>query len=335
MRRPRKILIIRFSSIGDIVLTTPLLRCIREQLSNAEIHYLTKKQFGPVLEGNPYIDKLWLYEHNFKDLIPVLKSQGIEFIVDLHNNYRSNFVKKQFTVPSVTFPKLNVKKWLLVNMKINLLPDLHIVDRYFQSLQMLRIKNDGKGLDYYIPPKDEVLPDSLPVSFHKEYIAFAIGGKHNTKILPADKAAMICSKLTKPVILLGGEEDYERGEEIVRTSGHEVLNACGKYNISQSASLVRQAEKVISNDTGLMHIAAAFKKPVVSVWGNTVPAFGMTPYFPANKKNLSEIFEVTGLSCRPCSKIGFNKCPKGHFRCMLDQDIDGIIRSLNSPGTAR
>ena len=331
MKKPKKILIIRFSSIGDIVLTTPLIRCIKEQIPRSEIHFLLKKQFGPILEGNPYIDQLWLYDHNFKDLIPLVKGQGVQFLVDLHNNYRSNFVKKQFPEPNATFPKVNVKKWLLVNLKLNFLPDVHVVDRYFQALHLLHVKNDGKGLDYFIPEKDEIAMDSIPSEFRQGYIAFVIGGKHNTKILPSDKAAMICNGLTKPVILLGGEDDMERGEEIAAACKTRVLNTCGKYNLNQSASLVRQADKVISNDTGLMHVAAAFKKPIISVWGSTVPAFGMTPYLPENEKNLSRIFEVKKLSCRPCSKIGFDKCPKGHFRCMNDQDIDGIIKCLNEP----
>ena len=335
MKRPTNFLIIRFSSIGDIVLTTPLLRCIKEQVPKSEIYYLTKKQFGPILEASPYIDHIWLYEHNFKDLIPLIKSQNIHFIIDLHNNYRSNFVKKQFTLPNATFPKLNIQKWVMVNLKLNFLPEIHIVDRYFEALAGMHVKNDGKGLDYFIPGKDEVSMDTLPSEFQKGYIAFAIGGKHNTKILPADKVAMICNGLTKPVILLGGHEDIERGEEITKACKTKVFDACGKYNINQSASLVRQADKVISNDTGLMHIAAAFKKPVISIWGSTIPAFGMTPYFPESEQYLSQIFEVKKLSCRPCSKIGFEKCPKGHFRCMNDQNIEGIIKSLNAPLESR
>jgi ADP-heptose:LPS heptosyltransferase len=330
IKRPRKILIIRFSSIGDIVLTTPLLRCIKEQLPRAEVHYLTKKQFGPILEANPYIDQLWLYDHNFKDLIPAMKFQGIEFIVDLHQNYRSNFVRKQFYEPSASFPKLNLQKWLLVNFKINLLPDIHIVDRYFQALQLLKIRNDGKGLDYFIPEKDEVSLESLPSEFRNGYIAFVIGGKHNTKILPPEKVSLICNQLNRPVVLVGGEEDAENGELILSSCKGKVINTCGKYNINQSASLVRQAKKVISNDTGLMHVAAAFKKPVLSVWGNTIPAFGMTPYLPEADKPLSAIFEVKGLLCRPCSKLGYEKCPKRHFRCMNDQDTDGIVRWANA-----
>jgi ADP-heptose:LPS heptosyltransferase len=330
MRRPKKILIIRFSSIGDIVLTTPIIRCISEQISGAEIHYLTKKHFAPILEMNPYITHLWQYDHNFKDLIPVIKSQGIEFIVDLHKNYRSNFVKKQFTEPTGTFKKLNFKKWLVVNTKINLLPDIHIVDRYFDAISHLHVVNDGKGLDYFIPSKDEVSIQDLPGEFRNGYIAFAIGGKHNTKILPPDKVAMIISKLKKPVVLLGGPEDVKHGEEVVKACTGKVMNTCGKFSINQSASLVRQADKVVSNDTGMMHIAAAYKKPVASIWGNTIPAFGMTPYYPDGTPNPSRIFEVQGLSCRPCSKLGFEKCPKQHFRCMNDQDLEAISGYLDA-----
>jgi ADP-heptose:LPS heptosyltransferase len=330
MPRPhQKILVVRYSSIGDIVLTSAVVRCIKQQLTGAEVHYLTKKQFGPILRSNPNIDILWLYDHNFRDLIPQLKSQGFDFIVDLHRNYRSAFVKHQLGVASASFPKLNLKKWLTVQFKLNLLPDIHVVDRYFKTVIPLGVKNDGLGLDYFIAAADEVEPDKLPVTHRDGFIAIVIGGKHNTKIFPAEKVVEVCRKLSQPVILLGGKEDTARGEIVSNHIGRQVYNACGVYNFSQSASLIRQSDAVLSNDTGLMHVAAAFKKPIVSVWGSTIPAFGMYPYLPAPFKSSSMIAEVTGLSCRPCSKIGFRECPKKHFKCMKEIDIHEIINFLN------
>jgi len=324
-----KILIIRFSSIGDIVLTSPVVRCLKTQSADTEIHFLTKKHHHSLIIDNPYISKIWLFEDNFSELIPELKAENFSFIVDLHKNFRSRFVILKLGKPNASFPKLNFRKWLLVNTKINILPDVHIVDRYFSALQELEIQNDGKGLDYFIPQAEEVDLSGILSQHQEDYIAFSIGGKHYTKIFPEDKIISVCKSIHKPIVLLGGVEDMDRAERIIRQCGNNVINACGKYTINQSASLIRQSGKVITNDTGLMHIAAAFRKPIISVWGNTVPAFGMYPYLPEDSGNNSRILEVKNLSCRPCSKLGYDRCPKHHFRCMNNQDVDLIIKILN------
>ena len=324
----KKFLIIRFSSIGDIVLTTPVIRCVKQQVRGAVVHYLTKKQFEPVLSANPYVDKIWLYDHDFNVLIPQLKAEGYDFILDLHKNYRSSFVCQHFSKKGYSFPKLNFSKWMAVHLKLNYLPDIHIVDRYLMAAEKMNVRNDGKGLDYYIPAEDEVSLTVLPEKHRSGYIAIVIGAKHNTKIFPAEKVAEICNGLLLPVVLLGGNEDRQRGGDITRLAGELVFNACGLFNLNQSASLVKQARAVLTNDTGLMHIAAAFNKPVVSVWGNTIPAFGMYPYLPKENPAPSMIAEVQNLRCRPCSKIGYDKCPKKHFRCMNEIDCGEIVKFL-------
>jgi len=317
----KKILIIRFSSIGDIVLTTPVMRCIKQQKPDTEIHYLTKRSFKGILEHNPYITKIHTIGKDVNEVMAGLKKENFDFILDLHNNLRSSQVKMKLRKPSSTFKKLNFRKWLLVTFKINLMPALHVVDRYIQTAEPLGIENDHKGLDYFIPGEDEVNLSSFPAMHQKNYIGFVIGAKHFTKQLPVEKIISICKKINSPVVLLGGKEDLERALEIEKAVGSMIYNACGKYNLNQSASIIKQASRIISHDTGLMHIAAAFKKEITSVWGNTVPAFGFTPYLPAPG---SKIVEVTGLSCRPCSKIGYDKCPKGHFKCMREIDEDSV-----------
>ncbi len=202
------------------------------------------------------------------------------------------------------------------------MPTLHIVDRYMQTVLPYGIINDNKGLDFFIPEKDEVKTPSLPLSHQHGYTGFVIGAKHYTKQLPIEKIISICKKINTPIILMGGKEDYNRAVEIEKAVGATIYNACGNYNLNQSASLVKQATKIITHDTGLMHIAAAFKKEIISVWGNTVPTFGFTAYLPDPK---SRIVEVKNLSCRPCSKIGYDKCPKVHFKCMKEIDEDEIM----------
>jgi len=323
----KKILVIRFSSIGDIVLTTPVVRCLKKQLKDVEIHYLTKKVYEPVLNNNPYIDSILTIKNNIDEVIDDLKKESYFHIVDLHKNFRSKGVVLKLKKPSSAFSKINIRKWLIVNFKINLLPELHIVDRYFQAVNILGVKNDNKGLDYFITEIDEVNITEFPALFNNGYIGWVIGGKHITKIYPEDSIISVCKKLSKPIVLLGGKEDFEKGERIVHETGDNIFNACGKYNINQSASLVKNADKIISNDTGLMHIAAAFTKEVISLWGNTIPEFGMYPYMPGDE-NKSTILEVKNLSCRPCSKLGYKKCPKEHFDCMKKIEKGKILELI-------
>jgi ADP-heptose:LPS heptosyltransferase len=327
--RPR-ILIVRFSSIGDIVLTTPVIRCLKLQL-NAEVHFLTKRAFASILLSNPYVDQVHAIEKRVEEILPSLRDLEFDHIIDLHKNLRTLKLRLLLRTSWRAFRKLNWEKWLLVNWKVNRLPEEHIVDRYLETVKPLGVENDGKGLDYFIPEAEEVSVwqrfPSLPAS--GGYIAFAIGAAHATKRLPRQQIVRICQGVSKPVILLGGPGDRERGEAIAAAAGKQVLNACGELSLHQSASVVRQAQVVITHDTGMMHIAAAFKKKIHSVWGNTVPEFGMTPYLPAGSPE-PEIYEVPGLSCRPCSKIGYGECPKQHFRCMQDIDTEQIVQRIRS-----
>ncbi len=319
-----KFLIIRFSSIGDIVLTTPVVRCLKEQLPEAEIHFLTKKGFRSILESNPYIDKVHLLQDQWASLLQTLKEEKYDHIIDLHKNLRSLKVKRALkAVPSTSFNKLNIQKWLLTALKINVLPRIHIVDRNMDTVKQFGVVNDGRGLDYFIPKEDEVDYGELPTSHQLGYYALVIGAALNTKKLPLKKLKELCHHIQHPIILLGGPEDAEAGALIADVDPIRIYNACGKFKLNESADLVRKAKLVITHDTGLMHIAAAFKKPVISIWGNTVPAFGMYPYY-GDSGVKSAIAEVKPLYCRPCSKIGYSRCPLGHFKCMNKQNLQEI-----------
>lgn len=323
----KKILVIRFSSIGDIILTTPVVRCLSKKYPKSEIHYLTKASFSAILDSNPYISKVHVLQDDLSLTVEALKAERFDFVVDLHHNFRSIRFRRGLGVPGAAFPKLNIEKWLLVNLKWNRMPDIHIVDRYFKTVESLGVRNDGEGLDYFIPESDRIELSILPESHRSGYVAMVIGAQHATKRMPAMRLNELVVKLNIPVVLLGGKDDFLSGQEIVKGNEVNVINLCGKYNLNQSASLVHEARVVVTHDTGLMHIAAAFRKNIISLWGNTVPAFGMTPYLPSGSGS-SHVFEVEDLSCRPCSKIGYDKCPKGHFRCMKDIDLDHVARKV-------
>lgn len=314
----KKILVVRFSAIGDIVLTSPVVRCLKQQ-TNAQIDFLTKKNFKSVVEFNPYIDKVICIEKDYSEKINDLESANYDLIIDLQHNWHSLRLKKALGVKSYAFNKLNIEKWLLVNTKLNFLPSIHIVDRYLKTVEALDVKNDNKGLDYFYPNEMEVkIEDFLPQG-NVPFIAFVTGAAHATKRLPEAKIISICQKIKHPIVLLGGKDEAESGDRIAALSGAHVWNACGKFNLHQSASWVKQAAIVITHDTGLMHIAAAFSKKIISIWGNTTPILGMYPYYPEGIENNVSV-SVDDLRCRPCSKIGYKSCPKGHFKCMNEID---------------
>lgn len=323
----KKILMIRFSSIGDIVLTTPVIRCVKKQLPGVQLHYLTKYAFRATVEHNPYIDKLFFWDKSKALLFHQLREEEYDVIIDLHHNLRSLRVKSALKgLPAYSFHKLNVEKWLLTAFKINRLPPLHIVDRYMATVAALGVVNDGAGLDYFIPPHAQVQPRDLPHAHLAGYIAIVIGAAHATKRLPLDQLQQLCALIPHPLILLGGNEDKALGDAVASVDPIKIYNAAGKFNLHESADLVRKAKLVITHDTGLMHIAAAFGKKIISIWGNTVPAFGMTPYYGTQQVE-HRIFEVTSLRCRPCSKIGYERCPRGHFKCMRNLNMQDVANA--------
>jgi ADP-heptose:LPS heptosyltransferase len=329
-----KFLIIRLSSIGDIVLTSPVIRCLKKQVLTAEVHYVTKKAFRDLVEPNPYIDKCHFVENKVTDVIPELKAEDFDYIIDLHHNLRSLKIKRALGKKSFSFNKLNIEKWIYTNFKKNRLPAVHIVDRYMETLASFGVHNDAAGLDYFIPEKDVVPESDIPATHHAGYIGVVIGAALNTKRYPIHKVMEFCRQINHPVILLGGKEDREDGNKIAAIDEFKIYNACGKFSINESADLVRRAKLIVTNDTGLMHIATAFKRPVISLWGNTVPEFGMYPYYGDNflshqPKAPYDILEVNNLKCRPCSKIGYPKCPLGHFKCMENIEPGLVLEKVN------
>lgn len=340
-----KVLVIRFSSIGDIVLTTPVLRGLHQQLG-AEVQVLTKEPFLPVLQSNPNVSKVWTIRQSVWECAAALRAEGFDAIVDLHHNMRSFQVRA--LLPGVryhAFPKLNLEKWLMVRFKWDWLPRIHIVARYMQAVRALGVKEDGQGLDYFIPPEEEVRLASLAADstldvrskeqlVQGDYVALVVGAAHGTKRIPRIKVEEFCRTSARPVLLLGGAAERAEGEQVAAAFASRVINTCGQYRLHQSASLVRQSRVVVTSDTGLMHIAAAFQKPIISVWGNTIPEFGMTPYYPIGMQRNTSV-EVKGLDCRPCSKIGYKTCPKGHFRCMLELEIPSPDTLLPKNGATK
>lgn len=324
-----KLIVLRFSSIGDIVLTSPVLRCLKLQLPDAEIHLATKSAFADLARFNPHVASVHELADDMGDLIRRLKTERFDQVIDLHHNLRTASIKRALDLPSHSFPKLNIEKWLLVNLGMDRMPRTHIVDRYMSTVAHLGVKNDGQGLELFIPAVREVDLSSLPPLHQNGYTALAIGAAHATKRLPQHRLIELARLVEGPIVIIGGREDQTVARAIANDIGGRVFDAAGRFDILGSASLIKQSKSVIAHDSGAMHIACAFGKPVVSVWGNTVPLFGMGPYMPQHPER-ARIAEVQGLSCRPCSKIGHDRCPKGHFRCMEKQDLRWVAEKARA-----
>ena len=293
----------------------------------AELHFLTKTAFKGILTSNPYLDKVYHFDKEIDEVLPELKAEQYDWVIDLHHNLRSARLKLALGRPSRAFPKKNLEKWMMVNTGLDWMPQEHIVDRYLRTVRHLGVQSDGAGLDYFIPTDQVVdLQDLQEQGLKLPFVAFVLGATHATKRLPPESMEQFCRLLPCSVVLLGGKAEAALGEQLAQIGPH-IWNLCGTLSLHQSASVVEQAGIVLTHDTGLMHIAAAKHKKIAVVWGNTTPRFGMYPYDPKGLARC-ENFEIKGLSCRPCSKIGYAVCPKGHFKCMNNQNLNAIARYI-------
>ena len=320
---PIKVLILRFSSMGDIVLTTPVIRCLKNKYgAEVSIHYLCRSGFAGLLEANPHLDTLWTFESNPLERFDELEKEKFDHVVDLQGNLKSRILVRRLGQPSTRLKKLNFQKWVLVNLGIDLLPSVHIVERYMDTIRNLGVSLDEGGLDYFFP-KEVSVEQTLPDRF----VLFALGGAHRGKRMNTRQWISLIQAINFPVVLVGGSEDAPESEEIARETGSRVSNLTNKLSIHQSALLASKAALVVSGDTGMMHIASAFKAKIVSVWGCTVPKFGMYPFRPHPD---SVQIEPAGLSKRPCSKLG-NRCKYGmESRCITHIPTEQLAQSINS-----
>lgn len=310
-----RVLIIRLGSASEILLTTPLIRAIHQQIEGAEIQLLVNKKNKELLPSNPRIAKIHSYQESTKDMVDLLKTEQFDFVVDLQHNRRTKRICQQLGVPCSFLQTYPFKRWMSVRLKINTLPHKHLVERYFETVETLGVHNDNQGLEYHIPEEEIFDTDNLPVFFEDGYVAIALDAERATQRIPTTKIIEIATILHKPVILLGSKEVKDIGEEIVSQLGDRAYNACGEFSFNQCASLIQQSACVLTGDSAYMHMASALNKPICSLWGSTVPEFGKYPYFP-EQRNLFRIFEICSLKCRPCAQLGFKKCPRRHFRCM-------------------
>lgn len=316
----KNLLIIRLSSLGDILLTTPLIRSIKKQFPSVNIDFLTREQYADILKYNPYLRKTFTMTENHEELSGIISQNKYDLILDLQNNLRSHKLSGKSGAKKLRFNKHDIKKFLLVNFKINKMKELPPIPvRYSRTLKNFKL--DEKGLEIFLP---ENITSELKENAN--YIGLAPGSRHFTKMWPENYYIYLCKMLLVndfKVVLLGGKSDKGICDEISRLLP-KTINLCTDDNILQIAADMKKCRAVVCNDSGLMHTACAVGVPVLTFFGSTVKEFGFTPY---NCKNL--ILENNSLSCRPCSHIGRSSCPKKHFKCMMEMTPQMAFKNIN------
>lgn len=327
-----KILIIRLSSIGDIVLSTPLIRVLRKKFPSTQIDFIVKKEFSELLKFNPHLTNLIEFDTSkgFKELLK-LKGQVLkekyDLIIDIHNNLRSVFLRTFSGAKVLKVNKRVFKRFLLVKFKINLYKNTTpVAQKYIETVSQLSIKNDNQGLELFVPNDViDIAKDKINFSESERYIAIAPSAKHETKRwLPerfAELGDRLMEKFNTKIILMGGKEDIQRCKVVESMMKNKPINICGKTSLLESAGILSICEMLITNDSGLMHIGSAMKIKVVAIFGSTVKEFGFSPY------GTKSIIVEKPIPCRPCSHIGRDKCPKEHFKCMREIQVDDVFHA--------
>jgi ADP-heptose:LPS heptosyltransferase len=323
-----KALVVCGSSIADVVFATPVMRALKVQMDDVEVHVFADLSSGFALDENPYVDNVHLSLESTWQNYRRLKKEQFKIVVNLSEEWNAMCLAFLLNVKTYSLKSLRFKRWLMVHLKIDQLPNKHVVQRMFEGVQNLQLKTDELGLDYFIPEKDRVLREWLPQDFQGDYLVFCINANYSTRKLPIDRMIELCDKINKPIVLLGEKADFETGEVVSSFFGKSVslsydeglfqlnkrtvvYNACGKFNFNQMASLIKQSRAVFTFDNDFIAVASAFKKDIYGLWGNTILMFGKYPY-----RTKFTVLENNRAECRPCSSEGFEKCPKGHFKCM-------------------
>ena len=337
---PQKILIIRLSSIGDILLTSPLIRLLRRRFPSAEIDYCVKERYAELLTPHPYLRRLLTLRRDGRwamfRLRRQIKAENYSLVVDVHRNLRS-LLLRDGRAHTVTYPKFRWKRWLLVRLGINRYNGIYpVYQRYLSGLTRWQIQDDGLGLDFFLTDEEKEFSRTWlanqQLGAETRRIGFAIGAGHATKRWPIeyfmDLARLLQARSPVKIFLFGGKQDQPSAAEIVKALGSLAVDLCGQFSLRRSAALLAEMDLMVANDTGLMHLAIALKVKTVAIFGCTTAELG---FFPV--ASFSRVVQHSHLSCRPCSHVGWPHCPRIHFRCMREiapKQVEAAARSLLS-----
>jgi heptosyltransferase-2 len=320
--RAPNILAVRFSSIGDILLTTPLLRAIRRRHRDARLTVVTKEAFAPLLSHNPHLDRIIPVGpgRSLRSVAREVRAGSFTHRLDLHGSLRSRALRALAPGHWTSYPKHRLARTLLIRTKRNRYRDRRPVpERYFSAARDLDVSPDGAPPEFFLGPEAERevaawLAASGLVS-GRSLITIAPGAAHATKRWPLEHWRALVTQIVaggSNVAIAGGPDDMELGRSLAGTGHGHVANGAGVFGLQGTGALLRRSAAAVSGDTGVMHMATGVGTPVVALYGPTVEPFGFFPY-----TRRATVLELA-LSCRPCSSQGGPRCPLGHHRCLLE-----------------
>ena len=344
-----KILIIRLSSIGDIILASPLIRATRKTYPPAQIDFLVKSEYAELVKFNPDLSSIIELKSNAKKELKTLKRTlcrtQYDIILDLHNSLRSRYLRwfsgaKYIKVVN----KRIIKRFLLVRFKWNFYRSvISVVDRYLETGKRFAILNDGQGLEVTVPDETIITVKAMMEKYQLERYGLVMGlapsARHYTKRWSPERyvelGTQIAREFNAKLLIFGSklEQDYcgDIAQMINANLGSTTAESfAGKLNLLETAAVLDGCSIVVTNDSGIMHLAAARKKKIVAIFGSTVKEFGFFPY-----GTQSTVIENENLSCRPCSHIGSDRCPKNHFKCMKDIHVDSVLSTIQKMAEER
>ncbi|MDP4242468.1 MAG: glycosyltransferase family 9 protein [Bacteroidota bacterium] len=316
------ILILRLSSLGDIVLTTPLVRALRERYPDSRIDFVIAKEYESLTPLFSGISQVHVFDKStglrgLWKLRQLLKRESFNFVLDIHNVLRTQILRRGIARKTYVVKKRTLKRWLLVRFKHDTLqgePD--IIGRYFEVAKALGVEDDGTG------PQLQVSVSRIPTR-----IAIAPGARHWNKRWPTEYFQAVAASLIEwgyQIVFHGSAAERESIEGIRSGLPEGSLSYAGELSLLEVARSLATCAVAITNDSGLMHLAVAVGTPVVAPFGPTVRQFGFAPRDPK-----SVVLEIDGLYCRPCTAIGLDHCPEKHFRCMREIEPERVLASVD------
>jgi ADP-heptose:LPS heptosyltransferase len=316
------ILLIRLSSLGDIVLTTSLIATLRERYPSGKIELVISKEYESLIPSISGLTHVHVFDKSsgisgLQELRRKLRTEQFDHVLDLHNVLRTKMLRRGLGKTVIVINKRTFLRWLLVKFKIDrLINEPDVIGRYFETAASLGVKDSGAGPTFHIHAAHD-----------SKRIAIAPGSRHWNKRWPAEYFATVAKRLIENgyhIDIHGSEADRSIADGIVEALPMGTFNNyTGKLNLTEVASTVAEAGAIITNDSGLMHVAEAVGTKVIAIFGPTVKQFGFAPRNPN-----AVVLEVTGLYCRPCTAIGLDHCPEKHFRCMTEIKPEKVLHEL-------
>ena len=338
IHNPQSICIIRLTSLGDIVLLSPLMRVLRKTWPNARIDMIIAEHCSEIMKYNPHIDNLYVINTkkgtaSFLKQWFSLKQQlpKYDVVLDVHCSLRSRIIRQGLGNTVLKYDPARALKRDIVKNKTRIPIDsiIPVPIRYFTVFKGYDdIRIDDEGLEYWL--QQDVIQGVYPTRRMQtgQNIIMVPGAKHATKRWPPEYFAELLQLLhheyQQPLILLGGPDDAELCATIEQLSSIPVQNLAGTMSLHDITAYMNSAACIIGNDSGLMHIAASRHIPIVTMFGSTVPEFGFLPYHTPYQIASIE------LPCKPCTHIGKEKCPLGHFSCMKELTPNIVFKHVQT-----